>query len=592
MKDKAEDLSELDPRERRALGELRKAMRSGGAVDAEGVGKVLPEAVAISQAEGPRLPKSMVETTERAIGISAEENPEVLSEALFPVIGPAIRKAVERLVSEALFKLDAGLEKGLSPKRLGWRLQSLRSGVPYYEIVLRNTIVFRVEHVFLIHKATGVLLADIAQPGPSKLADKDMVASMLTAVRDYIKDSLSLQKGASVDVLKAGEYSVIAEEGPLALLALVVRGTPDPALRGLAQDVLETVHARLGPALRAFDGETEPFERAAGLLGPCLACSEKGAARKTPARAIVLLCAVAAVGTFFAARGAVVAARDRAFVAALEAEPGIVVVEARRSGGKLRGTVMQAVGTRPLAALAAERGVAAGSLDFEVEPYIAPGLSAEVAPAPTGISPAPVAPAATAAPIAPAPTPRESPDGEASGGRLPSPDPGLAAPGSRVPGAGGAGGATTAYGARPAAAGNAAPAGGDRRTELAALEARLSSIVILFEKDSERPSPGQDEDLKELRSIARRLVELAAAEALRPRIEAVGHAAGAARDAAGDSLSVRRARAAVALVAAGAPELSSCFVARGTGSAEPLAREAPGEASPKNRSVSFTAIFR
>jgi Outer membrane protein and related peptidoglycan-associated (lipo)proteins len=592
------DDKDLDERERYELKRLRASI-GGGSLSPEGVGEVLPEAVVISQAGDGRLPKSLVETTEKAIGLSVEQDPEILSAALFPIIGSAIRKAVEKLVSELLYKMNAGLEKGLSLKRLGWRIEALRSGAPYYEIILKHTLDYRVEHVFLIHKATGLLLAEVSQPGPSNIADMDLVAGMLTAVRDYIKDSLSLERSEAVNVLSAGEYSIFVEEGPLALIALVVRGTADPAIRSYAQDALETVHTRLGPELRSFEGEVEPFEKAGKYLSSCLVSAEKGANGKKPVYAIALICAIAAIGCLFIARGAFLDSRDRAFIAALNAEPGIVVVDSYRSGSRLKAKIMRSVNARPISAVAAEKGFDLKGAEIKVELYLpaegaaapnaaAPAASAASAPAATApraevsAEPAPTAIAAqrnvrplpVQAPPAQEPRsaatqPKTGPVSRNAG--LPSPEPNIAAP-------------------------NVAPRSTssvqNASAELAALVAQLESESILFDKDSRRPAPGQEERVRRIRASALALIELARKSGLTPRIEAIGHAAGAVSDATGDSLSVARARAAVALVSGGEARLEPFFTARGTGNAEPLASEDGAAGSARNRSVSFAATFR
>jgi hypothetical protein len=535
-------MKELDERERYALKKLRESMRSA-TLTVEGVGEILPDAVVLSSSDGGRLPKSMVETTERAIGLSVTQDPAILSEALFPIIGSAIRKAIERLVSETMFKMNAGLEKGLSPERLAWRIEARRSGVPFYEVVLRHTLDYRVEHVFLIHKGTGLLLADVSQPGPSSMADKDMVASMLTAVRDYIKDSLSLEKEQSVNVLSAGEYSIFVEEGPLALVALVVRGTADPSIRSRAQDALETVHTRLGPELRSFEGEVAPFEEASECLSRCLVSKDQGDdKKKSPVYAIALLCTLTAVGCFFIARGAIRSERDRAFIAALDAEPGIVVVDAHRSGGLLRAKIMRSAQAREIAQIAAERGFDTAGCAFDVERYLSLGPES----------------------------------GTKAGETSP------AAIGSQGLG-------TQTASSKP---GGIMQAGGARSAELAVLASRLSALHILFDKDSERPSSGQDAQIAELRGLVGSIVERSRAVGLEARIEVVGHSAGQVRDMAGDSVSVARANKAAQLIIAGDSRLAAYLAPRGASIAEPLADESILGGAVQNRSATFKASFR
>ena len=73
-----------------------------------------------------------------------------------------------------------------------------------------------------------------------------------------------------LQTLKVGELSVWIEQGPHALLAVVVRGTAPAALRGTLQQALESVHAQYSDLLESFDGDAARFEGARPLLEACL----------------------------------------------------------------------------------------------------------------------------------------------------------------------------------------------------------------------------------------------------------------------------------------------------------------------------------
>jgi len=128
--------------------------------------------------------------------------------------------------------------------------------------------------------------------------------------------------------------------------------------------------------------------------------------------------------------------------------------------------------------------------------------------------------------------------------------------------------------------------------ELRSLASRLAAERILFGKNSSRPLPGQEGRIQGIRALALSIVERAREKSLVPRIEAVGHAAGAVSDAAGDSFSVERARMAIRLVTGSEARLRPYVVFRGAGNAEPIADEEIVEGASQNRSVSFTATFR
>ena len=64
-----------------------------------------------------------------------------------------------------LESLNTTLEHSLSWRSLRWRLDARRTGKSFAEIVLLNTLVYRVEQVFLIHRPSGLLLQHLTARG-------------------------------------------------------------------------------------------------------------------------------------------------------------------------------------------------------------------------------------------------------------------------------------------------------------------------------------------------------------------------------------------------------------------------------------------
>ena len=164
-----------------------------------------------------------------------------------------------------------------------------------------------------------------------------MVSGMLTAIRDFAQDSFRVSKDETLDTLQVGELSVWIEQGPHAILAAVLRGTAPSELRTTMQEALEHVHARFGETLAAFDGDTAPFDAARPSLEVLLQSQYHRDRKKSSPMLWVLggaLVLALAVWAFFA-----VSARTRwhAYLNALRAEPGIVVVSAEKAGRQVRG---------------------------------------------------------------------------------------------------------------------------------------------------------------------------------------------------------------------------------------------------------------
>ncbi|HEX2339358.1 MAG TPA: OmpA family protein [Vicinamibacterales bacterium] len=317
--------------EQRQLRALQARLDDPG-TQAREVSQVLPQAVLL-RTRDPQLTRALAPTIEEAITASVRKNPQPLADAMFPVIGPAIRKAIAASLSSMLESLNRTLEHSLSWRAVKWRITALRTGKSFAEVVLLNTLVYRVEQVFLIDRRSGLLLQHL-KADSAAVPDADMVSAMLTAIRDFARDSFRVSEAEALETLEIGDLTVWIEQGPHAILAAVIRGTPPHELRSVLQDVIERVHSQHGDALRSFDGDTGPFESARPLLETCLQVQYQRDRKRTSPWLLAIAGALALAAGFWMFSSLRARARWDAYLDALRAEPGIVVVSADRQSGK------------------------------------------------------------------------------------------------------------------------------------------------------------------------------------------------------------------------------------------------------------------
>ena len=332
------------------------------------VSRVLPDALALRSGD-PQLTRALAPSIEEALTASVQRDPRPLADALFPVMGPAIRKAITHTLASMMESLNRTVEHSVSVRGLQWRWTALRTGRPFAEIVLLNTLQYRVEQVFLIHRETGLPLLHLSAD-PRGLPDADQISAMLTAIQDFVHDSFRTPASDGVDALRVGELTVIVEQGPLAILAGVVRGAPPVGLRPAFQEALETVHLRFAAELEDYNGDSAPFDRARPVLETCLVSRYRGRTAAPSYRGWAIAAAVLALT---AAAWMFAGYRERqrwnAYVDRLRAEPGIVVVSSGRSGG--HGTISglrDPLSTDP-STLTAGSGLSLSSIAFQWEPY-------------------------------------------------------------------------------------------------------------------------------------------------------------------------------------------------------------------------------
>ncbi|MEZ5535706.1 MAG: hypothetical protein R3F02_08770 [Thiolinea sp.] len=273
-----------------SLLELRRQLNTPE-LHSEKVAAVVSEAIDLRARRDESLSDVLTPTIENALSRSIEKDPQRLADALYPVMGPAIRKSIHEVLAQTFETFNQLLEQSLSPRFLGWRFDAWRTGRSYSEVVLLNTLEFQVEQVFLIHSKTGLLLRHAEAPH-AIVKDPDMVSGMLTAIQDFIADSFAVQDGSSLNKLRLGELTVLIDQGPYAVLAAVVRGNPPGDLAELLNETQEKIHQQMGNTLLNYQGDSEPFVRVHPLLEACLISQRQQREKRKPWLAYSVLAAL------------------------------------------------------------------------------------------------------------------------------------------------------------------------------------------------------------------------------------------------------------------------------------------------------------
>jgi len=296
---------------------------------------VLPEAIQLRREQGGEeaLGEALAPTVEAALRESVRKDPTTLADALFPVMGPAIRRSILQTLRVMFESFNEAMEQSLSLRGLQWRFEAFRTGRPFSEVVLMHSLVFRAEQVFLIHKKTSLPLCHVVAPAVA-IQDPSLVSGMLSAIQDFVRDSFHSPQGQIIEKLQVGELEVWVEDGPQAVIAAVIRGMAPPAYRSVLVEAIERIHRKFGQQFERFQGETAPFVSATEDLTRCLESRyrEKQSLRPKPyvlVFACVLLALLGGWLTFDAWRNH----RWHAYVETLRRQPGVVVTSAGRQSG-------------------------------------------------------------------------------------------------------------------------------------------------------------------------------------------------------------------------------------------------------------------
>jgi outer membrane protein OmpA-like peptidoglycan-associated protein len=523
-------------------------------VQVRDVSRVLPDAIAL-RSNDAQLTRVLAPTIEDALTASVRRDPRPLADALFPVMGPAIRKAIAHTLAAMMDSLNRTVEQSVSLRALQWRWTAFRTGKPFAEIVLLNTLQYRVEQVFLIHRETGLLLQHVsADAGAGQHADQ--ISAMLTAIRDFVSDSFNTSGSDSLDALRIGELSVIVEQGPGAVLACVVRGMPPADVHATFESTLESIHLRFAPELEQFRGDASQFETARPLLEACLLSQYRSAGTSGSYRrwAFAGLVVLALIGGW-----AFIRIRDGrrfdAYLARLRAEPGIVVVSAQRESGRFVVSGLRDPLAIEPATLVDGTGLTADAIDARWQPYQAidstfiTTRARDLLRPPQDVSFSYRDGVLTAAGPAPARWIAES---------------------ERI--------APALAGVRRFAYDGVAP-------ELRLRQA-LESIALLFPRGDARIAPNQDAAIRDAVAVLTELNDLMRGRGARARIDLSGHTDADGTEVENAPLSRRRAETVRALLPVARLDALDVEI-RGVASADPLTAGDSDDDKRRNRRVAF-----
>lgn len=260
------------------------------------VAEVITEALHDRQQKDNSVDKVLQPFVEDSVRRSVANNSEQMVSSLYPLVGSLVRKSVAAFLSDFMEKTNQLLENSLTVKGLKWRFKARQSGVSYAQYVASQTFVYRVEHVFLIHRETGLLLNTVALDNENK-ADADIISAMLSAINDFVGDSFLTNDERLKEQLQSvstDNFNLLIKPGPNALVVAAITGNPPQIISEKLQQTLENIHSLYLDELHNFNGDNEQFTSTDSLLRDCLLSEQKQAPsqkKKTPwfAWAIVLL---------------------------------------------------------------------------------------------------------------------------------------------------------------------------------------------------------------------------------------------------------------------------------------------------------------
>ncbi len=268
-----------------------------------------------------------------AIKKQVYETREDVVDALYPVIGQTIKRSMSEAMHDLVSSVNHRIERAFIRKLLPRKLQAKLMGLSEAELMVKESLPFEIEQIFLIHLKTGLLVSHVASSDDDNV-DQELISGMLTAIRDFVSEAFREGPDRELSEIQYGDTKIILELGRYSYFAFVVSGVEPKDFRDRLSKLNDRLHNLYFKELRQFDGELTGLEGCERELDRFLAIQkvqeQTQSKRKTkPYFIYLILCTLAifviVIGAFFLPQWIENARHEKQLFSTLEAQPGINV---------------------------------------------------------------------------------------------------------------------------------------------------------------------------------------------------------------------------------------------------------------------------
>ena len=204
-----------------------------------------------------KLSNALQEVMSPAISNEIENNKDKMIDALYPIMGGMISKYVTQSIKEMMETINQKIEDGLSFDKYKRKIKAKLTGVSEVELLLEESSDAVISSILIIHKETGLMIAEAHQEN-KELDDAVMVASMASAIKDFVNDWIQNQEenASEVQILSYGNATLYIESAGSVYMIAFMESEPDYEQRKEINQFFAKVLSKYSKLFHTFDGDT------------------------------------------------------------------------------------------------------------------------------------------------------------------------------------------------------------------------------------------------------------------------------------------------------------------------------------------------
>ena len=195
-----------------------------------------------------------------AISKGISDNKETMIDALYPIMGGMISKYVTQAIKEMMETINKKIEQGFSFERIKRKAKSKITGVSETELLLEESTNARILSLFVIQKESSLLISE-AHLENKEIDDAHMVASMASAIKDFINDWIENSDAENeVQLLSYGNATLYIESAGSVFIIAFLDREPNHEQRIKINTFFASIVKKYATFFQAFEGDDSASE--------------------------------------------------------------------------------------------------------------------------------------------------------------------------------------------------------------------------------------------------------------------------------------------------------------------------------------------
>ncbi|WP_204104012.1 MULTISPECIES: BON domain-containing protein [Spirulina sp. CCY15215] len=209
-------------------------------------------------------PDEVIQAIAPAIGRSIKEQVRLDKDAMVDALYPVIGNTISKYMGEIIKSINKQVEDAFSLQGIYRKFRARIRGVSEAELILTQSVPFAVQAAFLIHKDSGLVIAE-AQKADAQALEADMMAGMLTAIRSFASECVP-QDGKTSELTEVDyeSFQIVMEVAGYCYIATVTQGEPPAGFYTKLRNTLSAIilNYSYGELIDKYNGDPSMIPRA------------------------------------------------------------------------------------------------------------------------------------------------------------------------------------------------------------------------------------------------------------------------------------------------------------------------------------------